>query len=121
MAESSHEKRFTQVRVTTELHDKATEWMDANSIDSYADMIRKAVRQLVGIDPSVSAQPNNDLLKSQLAEKDEQIRQLQDQIKNSTSEREKFLVLMAADKAHINYLSKPFWQRWFYRQPTLNP
>ena len=85
MPESSHEKRFTQVRVTTELHDKATEWMDANSIDSYADMIRKAVRQLVGIDPSVSAQPNNDLLKSQLAEKDEQIRQLQDQIKNSTS------------------------------------
>ena len=81
MAESRQETKFPQVRCSIELKDQAEQWIRDNNMvtarnqPDWSNMIRKAVSQLIGLEPTkVENQPDIPLLQSQLGEKDEQIR-----------------------------------------------
>jgi len=126
MAESRQETKFPQVRCSIELKDQAEQWIRDNNMvtarnqPDWSNMIRKAVNQLIGLEPTkVENQPDIPLLQSQLGEKDEQIRQLYDQLDRSATERENLIKLLGVEKAHVAHLSQPLWKRWFGKQPLL--
>lgn len=122
-------KRRLQCYVPNDIFNKVEEYITSNEdIETPTDFVRKATLELLGLISSSNEQPNTKLLETKLSEKVEQIKLLENQLstlnerfKDEQKANAENRKLMAADKAHINYLSKPIWQRWFQQRPALNP